>query len=108
MAPPDKARRKELLRQFNEQEHQKRVTARGMLKLTPEQLDGLHDFLEQQCAEAGCDRTLRFTVAWAKARRKSVKLLLEALGEFGGYCDCEVALNVTRDQFGWPDRPEPA
>jgi hypothetical protein len=101
MTPPDKARRKELLRHLKQQE---RVKARGILKLTPEQLDHLHDFLEQQVEADGCDHTLRFTVAWAKARRKSITRLLEALEVFGGYCDCEVVLNVTRDQFGWPER----
>lgn len=105
ITPPDKARRKELMQQFKEQERQQRIKARGALKLTPAQLDDLHDFVEQQIVEAGCDNTPRFTAAWAKAHRKSVKRLLEALGEFGGYCDCEVVSNATREHFGWPERP---
>ena len=103
MAQIDDVRCKELLRQFKQQEH---TTARARLRLTPEQLDALHAYLETAGEDASGDRTPRFTEAWARQNGLPVDRLLEAFGEFGGYCDCEVLANVTRDRFGWSDRPD--
>lgn len=45
----------------------------------------------------GCDNTLRHTMAWLKAHYEPGQALEKVLAwiqEQGGYCDCEVMLNV--------------
>ncbi len=47
-----------------------------------------------------CDHTLTHTRAWLKAHKKPLRANLKAIEERGGYCDCEVLLNVTVQR--WP------
>lgn len=42
----------------------------------------------------GCDHTFRFTEAWAKDHNVDIILLYQFLNCRGGFCDCEVCLNV--------------
>jgi hypothetical protein len=37
------------------------------------------------------------------ARGLDPEVVLAALQEFGGFCDCELLANVTPDKFGWSD-----
>jgi hypothetical protein len=50
-----------------------------------------------------CDGTLRHTTAWLEAHGKSLEDNLEEIGDQGGYCDCEVLLNVRT----WPQSSDP-
>lgn len=59
-------------------------------------LVGLFRHLDERLEEDGCDNTMRFT---AEFLRKSddcgdCEGALEWLAERGGFCDCEVLLNV--------------
>ena len=44
--------------------------------------------------EHGCDNTSRATKAWARREEVPWAWLRDALEERGGFCDCEVLLNV--------------
>jgi hypothetical protein len=44
--------------------------------------------------EHGCDNTLRVAEAWARREKVPWARLREVLESRGGYCDCEVLLNV--------------
>jgi hypothetical protein len=42
----------------------------------------------------GCDGTLRWSMRWRDARAPRATKLDRRLGDRGGFCDCEVLLNV--------------
>jgi hypothetical protein len=48
----------------------------------------------------GCDNTLRWAKRWRDMRAPRARGLTGSLSQRGGYCDCEVILNV------YPDYPE--
>ena len=100
MTRSDKARRRALIRELKSAEY---AEARARLGLDSVELDDLHDYLEHRGEEAGCDHTLRFTDAWTYERGRDIETIRVAVREFGGFCDCEVLANVTREKFGWPD-----
>ena len=100
MGRPDRARRKEPLRQFRSRQHS---AARSRLGLSADQLKSLLEYLDRCLEGAPCDRSLRLTNAWAARMGPQPERLAVALAHFGGYCDCEVLATVTPDQFGWPD-----
>ena len=57
----------------------------------------LFEFLEEQVAEHECDNEMRFTKAWLEVNDPgNADAILKWLGDHGGYCDCEVLMNVTR------------
>jgi hypothetical protein len=60
-------------------------------------VENLIAFVDRHVRSDGCDHTLRFTELWA--RRESIDWhdLLDVLEANGGYCDCEVVLNVPND-----------
>jgi len=96
----DKARRKELLRQYRATEQEQ---ARRTLGFGQDDLKSLLDSLDVVAGEAPCDHSPRYTRAWAAARGLDPDTVVTALQAFGGHCDCEVLANVTPDKFGWPD-----
>jgi uncharacterized protein DUF2695 len=97
---PNKARKKELLRQFKDREI---AEARRKMCLWADELRDLHAYLEEQLFRLGiaCDHTLARTKEWAVRNGQDVEAVVTSVGEFGGYCDCEVYYNVTLDKFGW-------
>ncbi len=88
----------------------------ALLPLDRTQLDELRDHLDGVIAAGGCDRTHRRTDAWAAGHGIALDRLHEGLEEYGGFCDCEVVMNVDPVVvFAWgpPDRcaqaaPDPA
>lgn len=96
----DKNRKKELLRQYKERGF---TEARQKLGLTREQLKDLLDAVDEEVVANGCDHTPRGARSWLASHGFDVEQLIHNLGEFGGYCDCEVVMNVTPDRFGWPE-----
>jgi hypothetical protein len=66
----------------------------GLLPLDRTQLDALREHLDAVIAAGGCDRTHRATDAWAAGHGIALDRLHEGLEEFGGFCDCEVVMNV--------------
>jgi len=70
-----------------------RVTAPG-----PDEC--LRCFLLRMITEFGCDGTYRWTIRWRDVRSTQPRGLLDQLGRRGGFCDCEVLMNV------FPDYPQ--
>ena len=66
----------------------------GLLPLDRTQLDALREHLDTVVAAGGCDRTHRATDAWAAGHGIALDRLHEGLEEFGGFCNCEVVMNV--------------
>jgi hypothetical protein len=64
------------------------------LKLDASRVEGLTSFVDRHVRSAGCDHTLRFTQEWARQECVDWHDLLDILEANGGYCDCEVVLNL--------------
>jgi hypothetical protein len=96
----DKKLKKELVRQFKQRELSE---ARKKMCLAPDQLRELLAYLDAQIFGLGipCDHTLARTETWARGEGLDAERVLASVREFGGFCDCEVAHNVTPDVFGW-------
>ncbi|OYL17688.1 DUF2695 domain-containing protein, partial [Streptococcus pneumoniae] len=48
----------------------------------------------ERLGEQPCDHTARHAQRWAQSHRIEWETLAEGLQEFGGYCDCEIVMNV--------------
>ncbi len=68
----------------------------------PRPRECLRCYLMRMLAAFGCDNTHRWTIRWRELRAPHATALLERLAERGGFCDCEVIMNV------YPDYPEGA
>ena len=66
------------------------------LPLSRSQRVGLQRSLDAGLSEGGCDNTLRAAKAWARREKVPWAWLRDQLEERGGFCDCEVLLNVFR------------
>ena len=66
----------------------------SLLPLDRTQLDALRGHVEALLAAAGCDQTTRATDEWAARHGIALDRLHEGLEEYGGFCDCEVVVNV--------------
>ncbi len=56
-------------------------------------------FLVRMITEFGCDGTFRWTIRWRDICAARPGNLLDQLADRGGFCDCEVLMNV------YPDYP---
>ncbi len=99
----DQKRKKELRKQYKEREQ---AEAQRTLGLFPDQLRDLRAHLDASLGGLGmpCDHTLTRTREWAAKEGMDPDRMTAAVSAFGGYCDCEVLLNVTPDLFGY-DQP---
>ena len=57
-------------------------------------LAALFDHLDEQLGVQDCDHTPRMTKAFLDSHKLNMEGILSWLGEYGGYCDCEVLANV--------------
>jgi hypothetical protein len=62
------------------------------------EFEALFKMLDKRLVTEGCDNTLRLTEAWLRKRGHSVASIVPWLKYHGGYCDCEVLLNV---EYHW-------
>lgn len=62
--------------------------------LSMHQLEELVDHVATQLESRPCDHTTRHAEAWCRARGLNVRATLDWLKTRGGWCDCEVWLNV--------------
>ena len=64
------------------------------LSLSPDELESLGDYLDKE-ADA-CDHSLRLTKIWLSENidKKKHSKIIKGLQNAGGYCDCEVLVNV--------------
>ena len=67
-----------------------------MFILTEEQKEDLLDYLDIECAVVVCDHSLKLTKQWIEENglKEKEEEIIEYLEDNGGYCDCEVVLNV--------------
>ena len=65
----------------------------------PGSAECLRCFLLRMITEFGCDGTFRWTIRWRDVRSAQRAKLLDRLARRGGFCDCEVLMNV------YPDYP---
>jgi hypothetical protein len=91
----ERDRRKALVQEIADR---KRKEAESRMPLSKEDLAALFDHLDQALVEE-CDHTLRLTRAFLASRSLPESVIVPWLGEYGGYCDCEVLANV---EDSWP------
>ena len=97
----DKAARKRLKDEYLRAE-QARSAAR--MPLDRPALEALLDHVEAAVAADGCDHTRAATDAWAEQQGVDLDRLHEGLEEYGGFCDCEVVMNLDADEVCTPRR----
>jgi hypothetical protein len=96
--PPDKERRKQLRDAYKNAE---RAAREALMTINYEQLEDLLDYLDEKLSGEPCDHTTRHSEHWAQSHGVEWPGLAEGLQEFGGYCDCEILMNVEPDMvFG--------
>lgn len=66
------------------------------LGITSEQLKSLEIYLQEKLESYGCNHTLIYTREWLDINvlRNKKSKLVKALQNHGGFCDCEVLMNV--------------
>lgn len=64
------------------------------LPIDPRQFRSLMSYLDEMIALQGCDNTLHHAEAWARAHGVGWGRLGRCLRGLGGFCDCEVGMNV--------------
>ncbi len=67
------------------------------LVLQPKSVESLRDFLDAKVRAEGCDHSRRFTYQWATTNGVDHDELCDVLDNYGGFCDCEVVLNLPDD-----------
>ena len=67
---------------------------RAPLALTPAQQTSFAEAIRAGVRDGGCDSTLRAAQAWAHREGVPWTGLRTALEDRGGFCDCEVLMNV--------------
>jgi len=103
-AEDEKARRKRLKDEYLRAEQ---AASAARMPLDRPQLESLLTHVGAAVAEHGCDHTRRAADAWAGQHGVDVELLHEGLEEYGGFCDCEVVMNVAPEAVFDPLRPTP-
>ena len=87
----EQARRKQLSEAVAQAQWQADVQA---MPLAPTLLHELFDDLDQRLHEQGCHHDLRLTEGFLQGRLTDWPAVRAWLGEWGGFCDCEVLANV--------------
>jgi uncharacterized protein DUF2695 len=90
-AKSEKARRRSIVMDVARRE---RTDAEARMPITSSQLECLFDYLDESLKKSGRDHTLRFTREFLTARELPADPIAQWLGEYGGFCDCEVLGNV--------------
>lgn len=90
---PSKEERDRRKKMVHHVQHNERAEAEGKMPIPKDVLKALFDWLDGKPAD-GCDHTLRFTKEFLEARRLPPEPIIRWLGQYSGYCDCEVLANV--------------
>jgi hypothetical protein len=97
----EKAERKRLKDEYLRAQH---AAGAARMPLDRARLEALLEHVEAAVDANGCDHTLAATEAWAAREGIDLKRLHEGLEEYGGFCDCEVVMNVDADEVFTPIR----
>jgi hypothetical protein len=68
-----------------------------MTILTENQVTELCVFIENRIEKIGCDHSLKNTFEWAEKKGINKADLIDVLESNGGFCDCEVIMNLPED-----------
>jgi hypothetical protein len=96
-----KAERKRLKDQYLRAQQ---AASAARMPLDRAQLEALLDHVDAAVADNGCDHTRAATDDWAAREGIDLERLHEGLEEYGGFCDCEVVMNVDVDEVFTPVR----
>jgi hypothetical protein len=80
------------------------VASAAWMPLDRGQLERLVAHVEAAVETDGCEHTLAATEAWATREDVDMERLRRGLEEYGGFCDCEVVMNVDVDEVFTPTR----
>ncbi|ATQ78647.1 DUF2695 domain-containing protein [Massilia violaceinigra] len=69
------------------------------MPISREHLAGLFDHLDAALGREPCQHTLRLTRLFLTSHSLPEATVVPWLGQYGGYCDCEVLANV-EDRWG--------
>ena len=97
----EKARRKQLKDAYLRTEQ---VASAALMPLDRAQLESLLEHVEAAVASEDCDHSRKVTDAWGAQHGVDLDRLHEGLEEYGGFCDCEVVMNVDPDAIFEPIR----
>lgn len=76
--------------------------------ISDERFIALYEHLNELVRHNGCSHTLRHTRAWLQkqeadktyvVRSEIVRANIEKIVDIGGFCDCEVLMNVTPEEW---------
>jgi Protein of unknown function (DUF2695) len=87
----EKKDRKRLQREV-EQKH--RSVEEAAMPISRKDLSALFGFLDERLGKEPCQHNLKYTLDFLAKRRLSEDEIVRWLGEYGGFCDCEVLANV--------------
>ncbi len=87
---PEKKRRQAIVEEIAQRGA---AEAEARMPISKVHLTQLFDHLDVALAE-GCDHTLSLTRTFLQTHQLSEATIVPWLGEYGGYCDCEVLANV--------------
>ena len=88
----DKARKKELLKDYKAKEKQ---NFQNSLPMDAELFRNLFDSVDEKLeANDGCDHSFTFTREFLETQKVDVESVLDWIINEGGGCDCEVLYNV--------------
>ena len=65
-----------------------------MIKITSIQIENLKAYIEKKLDSTPCDHSLRFSKDWTDSNGFDFNNLIDILEENGGFCDCEVVMNL--------------
>jgi len=89
----EQGRRKAMAREAAQQQ---RVAAIAAMPISQAQLAQLFDHLDSALS-AGCDHSFKLTRQFLQAHDLPEATIIPWLGEYGGFCDCEVLANVEQE-----------
>ena len=69
------------------------------MPLEENELNDLLNWVDTEIRSSGCDHTHRFTRTWLAEHGHSPTRALGSLMALGGFCDCEVAMNVETESI---------
>ena len=87
----DKNKKKQLLQEVRQKQHEKFVSS---LPMPLDLFSKLFDYLDRQLEENGCKDNFALTEIFLQANNVDKNIVIPWLREHGGHCDCEILANV--------------
>lgn len=87
----EKQRRKDLVKIIVQEDTDEAIKN---MPISFKDLAGLLNHLDEEFSVEGCDHTPKMTIRYLENKKLPSEEILSWLGEYGGYCDCEILANV--------------